>query len=246
MCNTNASSYCPSLPGWVRRCDVKGALDFGSQMSLSARVASEHPEVGQTERERFRVVLLDEYQDTGHAQRVLLSSLFGGGADGRLALTAVGDPMQSIYGWRGASAANLPRFATDFPLANGKPAPTLELLTSWRNPPEALELANPVVGTVAPTRCGRQHTSCAAGSRRRRRSTGAARRRRTGTSVGCGEDRRRIRGGSCRRPPDAHGSGVDPPQRRCCPAGRGFAVQRSAGRSGRTRVGSCTHPRWRT
>src|SRR3546814_17837234 len=44
--------------------------------------------------------------------------------------------------WRGASAANLPRFATDFPLANGKPAPTLELLTSWRNPPEALELAN--------------------------------------------------------------------------------------------------------
>lgn len=120
----------------------EGALDFGSQMSLSARVASEHAEVGRKERERFRVVLLDEYQDTGHAQRVLLSSLFGGGADARLALTAVGDPMQSIYGWRGASAANLPRFATDFPLADGSPAPTLELLTSWRNPPEALELAN--------------------------------------------------------------------------------------------------------
>ncbi|MGC0364850.1 DNA helicase-2/ATP-dependent DNA helicase PcrA [Rhodococcus sp. 27YEA15] len=120
----------------------EGALDFGSQMSLSARVASEHPEVGQAERERFRVVLLDEYQDTGHAQRVLLSSLFGGGADSALALTAVGDPMQSIYGWRGASAANLPRFATDFPLSGTRPAPTLELLTSWRNPPEALELAN--------------------------------------------------------------------------------------------------------
>ena len=120
----------------------EGALDFGSQMSLSARVASGHPEVGAAERSRFRVVLLDEYQDTGHAQRVLLSSLFGGGTDARLALTAVGDPMQSIYGWRGASAANLPRFATDFPLANGNPAPTLELLTSWRNPPEALELAN--------------------------------------------------------------------------------------------------------
>ena len=120
----------------------EGALDFGSQMSLSARVASRHPEVGEAERSRFRVVLLDEYQDTGHAQRVLLSSLFGGGTDARLALTAVGDPMQSIYGWRGASAANLPRFATDFPLANGNPAPTLELLTSWRNPPEALELAN--------------------------------------------------------------------------------------------------------
>ncbi|QTJ69048.1 ATP-dependent helicase [Rhodococcus sp. ZPP] len=120
----------------------EGALDFGSQMSLAARVASDHPEVGHAERARFRVVLLDEYQDTGHSQRVLLSSLFGGGLDGRLALTAVGDPMQSIYGWRGASAANLPRFATDFPLPDGTPAPTLELLTSWRNPPEALALAN--------------------------------------------------------------------------------------------------------
>ncbi|CAM2945307.1 ATP-dependent helicase [Prescottella defluvii] len=122
----------------------EGALDFGSQMSLAARVASEHPEVGRSERARFRVVLLDEYQDTGHAQRVLLSSLFGGGEDAGLALTAVGDPMQSIYGWRGASAANLPRFATDFPLADGRPAPKLELLTSWRNPPEALALANMV------------------------------------------------------------------------------------------------------
>lgn len=121
----------------------RGALDFGAQMSLAARLAAEHPEVAQAERERFRLVLLDEYQDTGHAQRVLLSALFGG-ADGpaRPAVTAVGDPMQSIYGWRGASAANLPRFAADFPCAPGIPAPTLPLLTSWRNPPEALALAN--------------------------------------------------------------------------------------------------------
>ncbi|QNG19388.1 ATP-dependent helicase [Rhodococcus triatomae] len=122
----------------------EGALDFGSQMSLAARLADEHPGVGDSERQRFRVVLLDEYQDTGHSQRVLLSALFGGGADSALSVTAVGDPMQSIYGWRGASAANLPRFATDFPLADGTPAPTLELLTSWRNPPEALDLANHV------------------------------------------------------------------------------------------------------
>ncbi|MFB7875777.1 ATP-dependent helicase [Nocardia sp. NPDC056064] len=205
----------------------RGALDFGSQMSLAARLAVDHPEVAAAERARFRLVLLDEYQDTGHAQRVLLSALFGdadaaqphhtapptrrraaaptpppendtlwsmdepgsprtagGGAsddrdeDGRdghpsggaarrdpsgagatarpaddhgpgaqvygrsLAVTAVGDPMQSIYGWRGASAANLPRFATDFPVAPDVPAPVLPLLTSWRNPPEALALAN--------------------------------------------------------------------------------------------------------
>ena len=120
----------------------EGALDFGSQMSLAARVARDHPDVGTGERSRFRAVLLDEYQDTGHAQRVLLAALFGGGTDPGLAVTAVGDPMQSIYGWRGASAANLPRFATDFPAADGEPAPTRELLTSWRNPPQALELAN--------------------------------------------------------------------------------------------------------
>ncbi|HLS77769.1 MAG TPA: UvrD-helicase domain-containing protein [Nocardia sp.] len=121
----------------------RGALDFGAQMSLAARLAAEHPEVAACERERFRLVLLDEYQDTGHAQRVLLAALFGD-TDGpaRPAVTAVGDPMQSIYGWRGASAANLPRFATDFPVEPGVPAPTLPLLTSWRNPPEALALAN--------------------------------------------------------------------------------------------------------
>ncbi|MQY28330.1 UvrD-helicase domain-containing protein [Nocardia aurantia] len=323
----------------------RGALDFGSQMSLAARLAAEHQEVGRAERTRFRLVLLDEYQDTGHAQRILLAALFGdldaargpdpahpappddsppepgsvaaerhsasgapvhavggtddparspspsgrtsersevvagegypdgsgrdsaraesdaavrhsadsgsvasrggaaaerdpdpsdadsaaarreavgdepypadsgrrplktehvvaerrmpragppegartedavgtrgasadgpavadsaatrgrvaaqpesadgdserGGVPGdaaprhRLAVTAVGDPMQSIYGWRGASAANLPRFTTDFPVAPGVPAPILPLLTSWRNPPEALDLAN--------------------------------------------------------------------------------------------------------
>lgn len=123
---------------------ARGVLDFGAQMSLSARLAADHPVVGQTQRDRYRVVLLDEYQDTGHAQRILLSSLFGRGVDPELALTAVGDPIQSIYGWRGASATNLPRFTTDFPLPDGSPAPTKELRTSWRNPPEALHLANAV------------------------------------------------------------------------------------------------------
>ncbi|MFI5720133.1 UvrD-helicase domain-containing protein [Nocardia sp. NPDC051750] len=134
----------------------RGALDFGAQMSLAARLAAEHREVAVAERARFRLVLLDEYQDTGHAQRILLSALFGAGYAAERsgprrteprppAVTAVGDPMQSIYGWRGASAANLPRFTTDFPEAPNQPAPVLPLLTSWRNPPEALQLANLVV-----------------------------------------------------------------------------------------------------
>ena len=81
----------------------------------------EHPEVGAIERGRYRAVLLDEYQDTGHAQRVLLRSLFGAARrTGRaIPVTAVGDPCQSIYGWRGASAGNLPRFRTDFPAPDG-------------------------------------------------------------------------------------------------------------------------------
>ncbi|ADG77764.1 DNA 3'-5' helicase OS=Tsukamurella paurometabola (strain ATCC 8368 / DSM / CCUG 35730 / CIP 100753 / JCM 10117 / KCTC 9821 / NBRC 16120 / NCIMB 702349 /NCTC 13040) OX=521096 GN=Tpau_1132 PE=3 SV=1 [Tsukamurella paurometabola] len=122
---------------------VREVLDFGSQMGLAAQLALANPDVAALERSRFGAVLLDEYQDTGHAQRMLLASLFGG-PGGAAAVTAVGDPIQSIYGWRGASAANLPRFATDFPQADGMPAPRRELLTSWRNPTGALSLANAV------------------------------------------------------------------------------------------------------
>ena len=112
-------------------------------------------------RQRYRVVLLDEYQDTGHAQRIALSSLFGRGVDDGLALTAVGDPIQSIYGWRGASATNLPRFTTDFPQADGiagaDPGTAHQLAQSararctWptRCPPR------PAVGRSRCGRCGR-------------------------------------------------------------------------------------------
>ncbi|MGU3500290.1 ATP-dependent helicase [Mycobacterium sp. C31M] len=127
-----------------RRMREEKVMDFGAQMAAAARLAVAAPQVGEQLRGRYRVVLLDEYQDTGHAQRIALSALFGGGVDDGLALTAVGDPIQSIYGWRGASATNLPRFTTDFPHADGSQAPTLELRTSWRNPAEALHLANAV------------------------------------------------------------------------------------------------------
>ncbi|GAB16469.1 putative ATP-dependent DNA helicase [Gordonia effusa NBRC 100432] len=131
----------PLVAELIARLREQSALDFGSQMSLAARLVTGNPEVVAGERESVRAVLLDEYQDTGHSQRVLLSTLFGGGASG-LAVTAVGDPIQSIYGWRGASAANLPRFTTDFPKDDGTPSDRLELLTSWRNGVQALRLAN--------------------------------------------------------------------------------------------------------
>ncbi len=141
---TQRAELVPLLDALNQRMHAAKTMDFGVQMACAARLAANFPQVGEDLRGRYRVVLLDEYQDTGHAQRVALSALFGGGVDDGLALTAVGDPIQSIYGWRGASATNLPRFATDFPLSDGTPAPVLELRTSWRNPPRALHLANAI------------------------------------------------------------------------------------------------------
>ncbi|MBJ7339848.1 ATP-dependent DNA helicase [Mycolicibacterium sp.] len=141
---TERTMVVPLIDALHARMRAENVMDFGMQMAAAARLAATFPQVGEDLRRRYRVVLLDEYQDTGHAQRVALSSLFGGGVDDDLALTAVGDPIQSIYGWRGASATNLPRFTTDFCLSDGTPAPTLELRTSWRNPPRALRLANAI------------------------------------------------------------------------------------------------------
>jgi DNA helicase-2/ATP-dependent DNA helicase PcrA len=118
-------------------------LDHGDQVSLAARIAAGHPEVGAGERARYQVVLLDEYQDTSHAQLVLLRALFGGGHP----VTAVGDPCQSIYGWRGASAGNLRRFRTDFG-TGGRPAPVLVLSTSFRNAGQVLDAAGVVQSSL--------------------------------------------------------------------------------------------------
>ncbi|MBB1259699.1 UvrD-helicase domain-containing protein [Streptomyces alkaliterrae] len=86
-------------------------LDFGDQIAVAARLARDVPEVGRQLRSEYQVVLLDEYQDTSVAQRVLLAGLFGHGGH---PVTAVGDPCQAIYGWRGASVANLDDFPRHF------------------------------------------------------------------------------------------------------------------------------------
>ncbi|PPK98763.1 DNA helicase-2/ATP-dependent DNA helicase PcrA [Kineococcus xinjiangensis] len=128
----------PLLEEYARRKAEREQLDFGDQVRLAARLAQEVRLVGVGERTRFRVVLLDEYQDTSHAQLVLLRSLFGDGH----AVTAVGDPNQSIYGWRGASAGNLQSFPAHFPRADGTPAAVAPLSTSWRNDAAVLAVAN--------------------------------------------------------------------------------------------------------
>ncbi|MEV5984688.1 ATP-dependent DNA helicase [Streptomyces sp. NPDC052051] len=114
-------------------------LDFGDQIALSASLAG-LPEVGRLLRDEFRVVLLDEYQDTSVAQRVLLAGLFGAGTGHPV--TAVGDPCQAIYGWRGASVANLDDFPEHFPHADGRPATRLALSENRRSGGRLLDLAN--------------------------------------------------------------------------------------------------------
>ncbi|RRQ78146.1 ATP-dependent DNA helicase [Streptomyces griseofuscus] len=121
-------------------------LDFGDQIALSARLAT-LPEVGRLLREEFRVVLLDEYQDTSVAQRVLLAGLFGSGSGHPV--TAVGDPCQAIYGWRGASVANLDDFPDHFRHADGSPAARQALSENRRSGGRLLDLAN---GLAAPLR----------------------------------------------------------------------------------------------
>ncbi|MFD7497879.1 UvrD-helicase domain-containing protein [Streptomyces sp. NPDC059832] len=126
-------------------------LDFGDQIALSAELALTRPEVGTILRDEFRVVLLDEYQDTSVAQRLLLSALFGSGPGGTTghAVTAVGDPCQAIYGWRGASVANLDDFPLHFPHADGTPATRFSLSENRRSGGRLLHLAN---GLAAPLR----------------------------------------------------------------------------------------------
>ncbi|MFF3893636.1 UvrD-helicase domain-containing protein [Streptomyces sp. NPDC001812] len=114
-------------------------LDFGDQIALSARLAR-IPDVGRVLRDEFRVVLLDEYQDTSVAQRVLLAGLFGGGTGHPV--TAVGDPCQAIYGWRGASVANLDDFPEHFARADGGPATRQSLSENRRSGGRLLDLAN--------------------------------------------------------------------------------------------------------
>ena len=119
-------------------------LDYGDQVALAARIARTAPAVGALERQRFGLVVLDEYQDTGVAQRLLLSTLFGGGHP----VTAVGDPNQAIYGWRGASVGNLLRFGSHFPRADGEPVDPQPLMTSFRCGGRILAAANAVAERV--------------------------------------------------------------------------------------------------
>ncbi|HXF56838.1 MAG TPA: ATP-dependent DNA helicase [Actinomycetota bacterium] len=140
-----------------------GAIDYGDQIELAVRLVRERPEVGRAFRERYRVVLLDEYQDTNVAQARLLEALLGPG----FPVMAVGDPDQNIYAWRGASLRNILRFPEQFPGPDG-PAEHRPLYVNFRSGSRILEVADAVIGKVpeerrAPDKVLRPHPDRGAG-----------------------------------------------------------------------------------
>ncbi len=116
-----------------------GVIDYGDMIAYAHRLLANHEAIVDTVRQRYRVVVLDEYQDTDPAQRELLRMVFGG----VVPVTAVGDEDQTIYEWRGASLDNFRAFPTHFSNPSG-PAPTMPLTLNRRSAPEILDLANDV------------------------------------------------------------------------------------------------------
>jgi DNA helicase-2/ATP-dependent DNA helicase PcrA len=136
----------PLVDAYIKLKRSRDALDFADQMALAALLSQRFPDIGSMERQRFRAVLLDEFQDTSEAQLVLLRSLFVARGE-PVPVTAVGDPNQSIYGWRGASATTLTRFPREFADDSGA-AEVLPLSTSWRNDDAILLAANITSGPL--------------------------------------------------------------------------------------------------
>ena len=119
-------------------------LDFGDLMRFAARIAEADPAIREGERARFKVVLLDEFQDTSHAQMSLFSSIYGADEAAGIPahpVMAVGDPKQSIYGFRGASDGQMFSFYRHFPTKHMQP---LFLSIAWRNDISVLNAANHV------------------------------------------------------------------------------------------------------
>ncbi|MGH2760308.1 MAG: ATP-dependent helicase, partial [Actinomycetota bacterium] len=119
-------------------------IDYGDQIRLAVRVLTEHDEVTKELRERYPVVLLDEYQDTDPAQKVMLRELCPEGS----AVTAVGDARQAIYAWRGASMFNLINFHREFLREGGLDAHQATLSENFRSGRRIVELANRVIHSI--------------------------------------------------------------------------------------------------
>lgn len=124
---------------YQRRLRQSNALDFDDLIGEVVRIFAEHPQVTEYYRRRFRHVLVDEYQDTNHAQYALIHTLVGTGPDAP-ELAVVGDSDQSIYAFRGATIRNIEEFERDYPDAT-----TVMLEQNYRSTQTILSAANAVI-----------------------------------------------------------------------------------------------------
>jgi ATP-dependent DNA helicase UvrD/PcrA len=128
---------------YQRRLLAAGAMDFDDLIMVTVNIFQAFPEVAMAYRRRFRHVLVDEYQDTNHAQYVLIRTLVGTGGDDALTpseLCVVGDADQSIYAFRGATIRNIVEFEQDYPDAT-----VILLEQNYRSTQNILAAANAVV-----------------------------------------------------------------------------------------------------
>jgi len=112
------------------------AVDFDDLIFLTVRLFRDYPQILAYYQERFRYILVDEYQDTNHAQYVLVNLLAGLHRN----LCVVGDPDQGIYGWRGADIRNIMSFERDYPEAH-----VITLEQNYRSTGSILEAANHII-----------------------------------------------------------------------------------------------------
>jgi DNA helicase-2/ATP-dependent DNA helicase PcrA len=103
--------------GYQRRLAASNALDFDDLIMRTVELLQSLPDVAEHYRRRFRHILVDEYQDTNHAQYVLVRELVGPAVADCAELCVVGDADQSIYAFRGATIRNIEEFERDFPNA---------------------------------------------------------------------------------------------------------------------------------
>ncbi|QLL25508.1 DNA helicase PcrA [Actinobacteria bacterium IMCC26103] len=127
---------------YEKRLQQANALDFDDLIMKTVQVLQQFPETKARFRSRFRHILVDEYQDTNHAQYMLVKELTGTDGDGfpLAELCVVGDADQSIYGFRGATIRNILQFEVDYPNAA-----TVLLEQNYRSTQNILNAANAVI-----------------------------------------------------------------------------------------------------
>lgn len=125
-----------------KRMRASNALDFDDLIMRTVELLRDNPLIAEHYHRRFRHILVDEYQDTNHAQYVLVRALVGDGSDGVMPaeLTVVGDSDQSIYAFRGATIRNIEEFERDFTGAR-----TILLEQNYRSTQNILSAANAVI-----------------------------------------------------------------------------------------------------